>query len=82
MKELKAAINLLNEAKLQKQFIQVDSAELQELKAKILSGDTSKKTIKRARELQELIDGHHKWLSDNEKKMKNAASLLQRRFAA
>lgn len=72
-------IDLLNEAKTRKMFLEADRKEIETIKEELKAGNTSHK--ERLEELFELVDSHIKWLKDNVQSMNDAARLLRRAVA-
>ena len=72
-------INLLNEAKLQRMFLEADKKEIEAIEEELKTGDTSRKT--RLEELFDLVGCHVKWLDTHAQEMSEAARLLTRAVA-
>ena len=72
-------IDLLNEAKNQRMFLEADKKEIEAIEEELKSGDTSRKA--RLEELFELVDHHVKWLETHAHEMSEAAHRLMRAVA-
>ena len=72
-------IDLLNEAKNQRMFLEADKKEIEAIEEELKTGDTSRKL--RLEELFELVDSHIKWLETHAQEMSEAARLLRRAVA-